>query len=209
MPTPPRLFPYRNQMLSVKAIAAIRGLEESTIRWRLRNGVDIDAPNHGGKGLDESGEFEIGSNADKLFWEDDLEARVWHLHCGGDDFGECTLQEIAELWGMSRERVRQIEESAMRKIRVKAARGCPDAIACKLLLEERIEQMSRRRPDHWEWMEMQSPGHIELAAWEKSHSHSVVAALSGRGSDIYKDRLEAAKRGNNAMRGRTRRKATS
>lgn len=209
MPTAPQRFLFRNQMLSVREISILRGLEESTIRWRIRNGVDLEAPNHGGKPLDESGEHEIGSCADSLYWEDDLECRVWHLHCGGDDFGECTLEEIGQLFGCSRERIRQIEHAAIRKIRVKAARGDADALACKRYIEERLEQISRQRPPHWEWMEMQSPGHIDLALWEKTHSHSVLAALSQRTGDINKANLASAKRGNKAAQKTNRRKRSA
>lgn len=205
MPTPAKLHSYRGQMLSAKAIAAIRGLEESTIRWRIRHGIDLDAPNHGGKPMDESGEFPIGSSADTLYWEDDLEARVWHMYCGGDNFGECSLQEIASLWGVSRQRVQQIETTAIRKIRARAKRGCADAVACQRLLKERIEAASRQRPGHWEWMELQAPGNMDLTLWGETHSHTMIAAMSQR-NDVNRALATAARRGGRAMRGRTRRK---
>lgn len=205
----PKLYPFREEMLSTSEIAVRRGLEESTIRYRIKHGIPLDAPNHGGVSLTESGEHPIGSAADALYWSDDLEARVWHMYCGGDDFGECTLHEIAALWDVTRQRVEQIQHKAIEKIRAKANRGDPDAIACRELINQRLADIARRRPSCWEWAESLSPGFIEIAAWEKTHSHAVVAALSGRGADVSKRAVEAAKRGNKAASRVSRRRRSA
>jgi len=67
-----------------------------------------------------------------LFWEGlSLDGRKIHLTDKALAIGNCcclvdepwTLQEIGEVWGLTRERIRQYEAKALRKVQKKNGRG--------------------------------------------------------------------------------------
>lgn len=47
----------------------------------------------------------------------DREARVLRMRCGFDDGRPCTLEEVGQVFGVTRERIRQIEMKAMKELR--------------------------------------------------------------------------------------------
>lgn len=166
---PAKLFSFRGEMLTAKEIAKRLGASKAIVYARIKRGTSLDIPvceaacvarRGGRRELLESGVHEIGSSNGEngLYWADDLEARVWHLHCGGDEFGECTLEEIGACWNFSRERVRQIEDGAFRKIRGMVARGDKDALEALSWFESRAEMRSSQPASHWERAEANSPG---------------------------------------------------
>jgi hypothetical protein len=75
---------------------------------------------------------------------------VWHLYCGGDHFGECTAEEIAAMWGCTRQRVEQIEYRAYAKVRRLAKIGNKDALNMLEWLRQKIELRYRSKPSHWD-----------------------------------------------------------
>lgn len=206
-----KLHPFGGEELTAVQIAERLGVDVSVVCSRLHRGSPLDAPVQVGKSstrgaLLESGEHEIGepSNGENgLYWADDIEARVWHLHCGGDDFGECTLAEIAALWGLSRERVRQIEDVACRKIRMKALRGNKDAQALMELFKMRQKQRSSERPGVWEQASMNSPGNFDLSEFRNKTSYVDIARKFGHAeyetqSHVVASRAAAARRARRA-----------
>ena len=46
-----------------------------------------------------------------------MESRILHWHFGLDDEEELTLKEIGDKYNLSRERIRQLQEQALGKIR--------------------------------------------------------------------------------------------
>jgi hypothetical protein len=209
-----KTYEFRGEMLTATEIGRALGKGPAFVHYRLDHGLPLDGPAKCGRKrkdpLLESGERKISTGAGEngLYWEDDLDARVWHLHCGGDDFGECTLEEIAELWDVTRERIRQIEMIARGKIKRAAELGNKDALELLELLRERAEQRSQRGPSAWEQAALNAPGPINLALWEKTHSMSDLAKRSGRESDVDMAAVESAKRGN-AAAVKTRRRVSA
>jgi RNA polymerase primary sigma factor len=60
---------------------------------------------------------ELESLADRLSELDEREASILRLHYGLGDLEPLTLREIGERFGVTRERVRQIENEALRKLK--------------------------------------------------------------------------------------------
>jgi hypothetical protein len=197
-------FEFRGEQRTVREIASALGRTPAFVRYRLDHSLPLEGPAKCGRKrrdpLLESGERKISTGAGEngLYWEDDLEARIWHLYCGGDDFGECTLDEIAQCWGLTRERIRQVEFEAREKIRARAKRGDKDALALQELLRARIELREQRGPSPWEQAALNAPGAIDLAGWERAHSMSELAKRSGREHDVDASAVESARRGNAA-----------
>lgn len=163
------LHHYAGEMRGADEIAEMIGATRGLVHYRIKHGIPLDKPvmrkpaagaiRAVDRSLLESGERKIAAGAGEngLYWEDDLEARVWHMYCGGDAFGECTLDEIAQLWDVTRERIRQIEHGAIAKIRARAERGDPDALALQELLVERIAMREARGPSVWDQAELIAP----------------------------------------------------
>lgn len=199
-------FEYNGEKRTIREIAEAIGKGTEFVRYRLTHGIPLDGPGKPGRKrkdpLAESGEHRLGEprgvGENGLYWEDDIDAKLWHQWIGGDDFGELTLEEIGDLWDISRERVRQIERNAVAKIKARADRGDKDALALVELLQERSELRARRAPSTWEQAEMNSPGSVDLAEWERTHSMSELAKRSGRGNDVDASLVASAKRGNAA-----------
>lgn len=163
------LVEHDGRMWTVADLARELGCEKTKIYRRLKGGHPLTGPVQRARReprILESGEFRLsraeGENG--LYWADDLEARVWHMYCGGDDFGECTLAEIAALWELSRERIRQVETEAFRKIRQLVIRGDKDAVDALAWFKMRAEMRSTEKPGHWEQAEANAPGWFEAAS---------------------------------------------
>lgn len=203
---------YKGQMRTVREIAADLGVSTVTVYDRLYRGTPLESPvrekqsrRYKAAQMLESGEYatadDHGENG--KFWADDLEARVWHLYCGGDDFGECTLVEIAALWNLSRERVRQVEDSACRKIRGLAARGNPDAVAACEFFRARMESLSREQPTVWEQASLNAPGNFDLTDFNDNTSYADIARKFGHAEyetqpHVVASRTAAARRARRA-----------
>jgi hypothetical protein len=180
---------YKGKLLTVREIALDLGLSTVTVYERMYRGKPLEDPaelskssaTRSARSLMESGERELAADNGEngKFWQDDLDARVWHMYCGGDEFGECTLSEIAALWGLSRERVRQIEESGLRKIRIMAKRGNADAAAVKEMFEALSASRSLRRLSHWEQCEQNAPGNFELTSFHETNTYLDIAKKFG------------------------------
>jgi len=83
-----------------------------------------------------------------LRWDRDPETRVLV-----DLWGEMTLQTVADLWDLSRERIRQLEERAIAKLAKRAKANSKDAaairellVACEQRRETTAEQTQREAP---------------------------------------------------------------
>lgn len=167
-----RLIEHDGRKQTVRQWAKELGVSRKYIYVRVQRGLPLTAPMRRGKSfskkaprLTESGVHRItrGEGENGLYWSDDLEARVWHLYCGGDNFGECSLNEIGALWGLSRERVRQVELKAINKIRRAAKLGKPDAVNALKWFRMRSEERSRERLSAWEQAALNAPGSFEAA----------------------------------------------
>jgi hypothetical protein len=164
------LHEYEGEMLSRAEIARRCGRSENFVAYRIKHGIPWDAQVLRGRpstDILESGVFEVSNVAGEngLYWEDDDEVRAHHRKHGGENYGELTLRQIAELWGVSHEAVRQVEERAFRKIRALAARGDSDALDMLEWMRLKTEQRSRERPGHWEQAELNAPGNFDLSTY--------------------------------------------
>lgn len=169
----------------VSELARKLGMSTGKLYYRVKHGLPLEGPlpprASRSTSLTDSGTHRIarGEGENGLYWCDDLEARIWHLYCGGDEFGECTLAEIAALWGLSRERVRQVQDKAIGKIRRAAQRGDHDALDALKCFRLRLEQLNEQRPGHWECAELNAPGHFNLTSWHESVSMVSIAKKFG------------------------------
>lgn len=166
------LHMHEGELMTRAELARRIGKTKAFVAYRIARGIPLDAPTRRGRKpyaeelhasvaeLLESGERYIGSGAGEngLRWHEDAECLFWHLYCGGDGYGECTLEEIGMLWDISRERVRQIASIALGKIQRAAARGNKDAVNAIEFFRYKSEQRCREPLSHWEQAELQSPG---------------------------------------------------
>lgn len=166
---------HEGRQTTLGQLARDTGQSSGKIYYRYANGLPLTGEVKRKKpapSITESGVFRVnraeGENG--LYWSDDLECRIWHLYCGGDGYGECTLAEIAALWDLSRERIRQVEHVAINKIRRDAKLGKQDAVNALMWFEMRAEQRNSEQPDHWDQAEMNSPGHFDVAPGRKART---------------------------------------
>lgn len=171
--THPELIEHDGRKQTVRQWAAELRVSRNYIYARVRRGLPLDAPPlrvAKETRLTESGVYRVdrGEGENGLYWDDDLECRVWHMYCGGDELGELTLVEVAALWDLSRERIRQIEMVAIEKIRRDAKLGRQDAVDALTWFRLRSEQRSRERMSAWEQAEMNAPGFFDTDPRGKS-----------------------------------------
>lgn len=86
-----------------------------------------------------------GKTAPKDVWDLPMSRDPWALGAidAAEGDGRFTLNEIGHLMGLSRERVRHFETSAIRKIRAACGRDCTDAEIVAMLREVEIERAAR------------------------------------------------------------------
>ena len=141
--TAPKFFLYRGEMRSMNEISRLSGKSYSVTTHRLKRGMDVDAP------VDETrnpksrsyrcADFDVDAE-----WSDECVDEVVRRHPGG-----ITLDQIGKLTGVSRERVRQIQNCAMRKLR--SARGLGrDMRVMRDAFEAMVES---KRFDPWDTVE--------------------------------------------------------
>lgn len=179
-----KLIEFKGKMLTAKEIARRLGRSVGYVYHRIDNGLPLEGELKRGrkpKDILESGVNRIQGTAgdNGKYWEDDLEVRVWHMYCGGDDFDALTLQEIADLWDISREAVRLVETRAMNKIRALAERGNTDAVNMIAWFEMRSEARAQQKFDHWEQASLNAPGHFDLSDFRNNTSYVDIARKFG------------------------------
>lgn len=161
-------FEFRGKLLTAREIARKLKRTVGYVYYRLEHGIPLEEPRRRGRAgvnLLESGTYAVRDAAGEngKYWEDDLEARVWHLYCGGDDFDAITLREIAELWDLSHEAVRLVEQRALAKLKAKYDSGDPDAVRMIEWMQLRAERRQRQKPSHWAQAEENAPGWFETS----------------------------------------------
>lgn len=197
------LYPHEGELMTAGAIANAIGKTKSFVVYRLKRGLPLDDSVRLGRRrkerdpLTQSGVRLIGSGAGEngLRWHEDDECLFWHLWHGGDGYGECTLEEIGRLWDLSRERIRQICEEALCKIKRAAERGDKDALNAVEFFRARAAQRSREPLDHWEQAALNAPGNIELSDWSESTPTAEIARMFGDEAYANSPHLKAAQRG--------------
>jgi predicted transcriptional regulator len=142
----PILVLLQGEMMPIKHAADKLGVAQITVKRRHLRGEPVDMPlYHSGRGRRggvKHGPADFDIDAE---WADECVAESVRLHPDG-----MTLHEVGVLVGLSRERIRQIEESALRKIRLLglSEREVKRALFADLqVAHESFDE--RHPPGHW------------------------------------------------------------
>jgi len=99
---------------------------------------------------------------------DEREAKVLRLRYGLDDMQPRTLKEIGDELGLSRERVRQIESEALRKLNVVLTEGPQALEALRYVKSRRPRKRHKRLPKTGNSVQRHHPGSAESGSDEGS-----------------------------------------